>query len=217
MKLLNFERVLCLSPHPDDVELGMMGTIMKHTGTQFSVLCLTNGATKCLGGVNGRNRLEEVVDAWARAAASNANIQFSGCDYLGEKDGDSGWVNYIENKFINHKKYDCIFLPTIEDSQFEHRFVNGLGTALIRANPISLIEYRTPSTLNSWLPNLFVDVDDFYEKKLDALKYFKSQQTKPYFSEPVLEAFHANYQCRKKGINIVEPFRIIEVYSGGPT
>ena len=42
MKFLNLEKVLCISPHPDDVELAMMGTIMRHQETRFDVLCLTN-------------------------------------------------------------------------------------------------------------------------------------------------------------------------------
>tara|TARA_R100000234_G_scaffold102895_2_gene72246 strand:- start:28 stop:672 length:645 start_codon:yes stop_codon:yes gene_type:complete len=212
MRLLNFNKVLCLSPHPDDVELGMMGTIMKYHETEFTVLCLTNGATKCLNGENGKNRLEEVTEAWRKADVNNVTIEFSDCEYLTDKDGDSEWINYIEENFINSGVYDCIFLPTSEDSQFEHRFVNGLGNALIRSKPISLVEYRTPSTLNSWLPNSFVDVGKHYGKKLSSLKSFKTQQMKPYFSGPALEAFHANYQCRKKGIYLVEPFRIIESY-----
>ena len=213
MRLFDFKKVLCLSPHPDDVELGMMGTIMKYCDTKFNILCLTNGATKCLNGINGKNRLKEVLNAWDAAAIENADIVFSDCEYLTDKDGDSEWINYIENRFINVDEYDCIFLPTSEDSQFEHRFVNGLGNALIRSKPISLIEYRTPSTLNSWLPNTFVNIGKFYNKKLKSLKSFESQRGKPYFSGPVLESFHANYQCRKKGINLVEPFRIIESYA----
>jgi len=214
VKLLNFNKVLCLSPHPDDVELGMMGTIMKHYETKFTVLCLTNGATKCLDGVNGKNRLKEVNDAWATVSINNVALEFSDCVYLTDKDGDSEWINYIENNYINSGEYDCIFLPTSEDSQFEHRFINGLGNALIRSKPISLIEYRTPSTLNSWLPNTFINIEKYYSRKLLALTKFKTQQTKPYFKKSVLEAFHANYQCRKKGISLVEPFRAIEVYLG---
>ena len=38
MKLLNLNRVLCLSPHPDDVEYSMLGTIIKHQDTIFDVL-----------------------------------------------------------------------------------------------------------------------------------------------------------------------------------
>ena len=41
MKFLGFNKVLCLSPHPDDVEFGMMGTILKYTNTVFDILCLS--------------------------------------------------------------------------------------------------------------------------------------------------------------------------------
>ena len=46
MKFLNLEKVLCLSPHPDDVEIGMMGTIFRHDETKFDILCLTKGRAK---------------------------------------------------------------------------------------------------------------------------------------------------------------------------
>ena len=37
MKLLNFDKVLCLSPHPDDVELGLAGSIIKYYDTDFDI------------------------------------------------------------------------------------------------------------------------------------------------------------------------------------
>ena len=43
MKFLNYDRVLCLSPHPDDVEYGMLGTILKYKDTQFDIIVLSQG------------------------------------------------------------------------------------------------------------------------------------------------------------------------------
>ena len=43
MKFLNYDRVLCLSPHPDDVEYGMVGSMYKFRNTQFDVLILSEG------------------------------------------------------------------------------------------------------------------------------------------------------------------------------
>ena len=43
MKFLNYDRVLCLSPHPDDVEYGMLGTIMKYKDTKFDLVVLSEG------------------------------------------------------------------------------------------------------------------------------------------------------------------------------
>ena len=41
MKFLNYDRDLCISPHPDDVEYGMLGTIMKYKDTKFDIIVLS--------------------------------------------------------------------------------------------------------------------------------------------------------------------------------
>ena len=43
MKFLNFDKVLCIGAHPDDVEYGMVGSMYKFTNTQFDVLILSEG------------------------------------------------------------------------------------------------------------------------------------------------------------------------------
>ena len=59
MKFLNFNKVLCLSPHPDDVEYSMLGTVMKHSDTQFDILCMTKGGAKGFDKTNGNNRVAD--------------------------------------------------------------------------------------------------------------------------------------------------------------
>jgi N-acetylglucosamine malate deacetylase 1 len=212
MKFLNFSKVLCLSPHPDDVEYSMLGTVMKHSDTQFDILCMTKGGAKGFDKTNGNNRVCEVEEVWLQANLDNAFIYHSDCDFFEDKDRDAGWVNYIETNYIKNGGYDCIFIPTKDDSMFEHRFVNGLGPALVRVSPISLVEYHTPSTLNTWQPNIFIDIEDCYEDKLKLLQNFESQIDKSYFQRNTLDAFHSNYQCRKRGIKIIEQFKLIELF-----
>ena len=118
-------------------------------------------------------RLNEVTNCWKEANLNNVNIIHSDCDFFEDKDRDAGWVNYIENTFIKNGNYDCIFIPTKDDSQFEHRFVNSLGPALIRVLPISLIEYRTPSTLNTWNHNIFINIENYYKKKMILKTFLK--------------------------------------------
>ena len=43
MRFLNCDKVLCLAAHPDDVEYGMLGSIMKYTDTKFDILVLSEG------------------------------------------------------------------------------------------------------------------------------------------------------------------------------
>jgi LmbE family N-acetylglucosaminyl deacetylase len=213
MNFLNFEKVLCLSPHPDDVEYSMLGTIIKCNKTYFDILCMTKGGAKGFDQTNELNRIGEVEKVWSNANLSNINIHYSDCDFFEDKNGDAGWVNYIENTFIKSKNYDCIFIPTKNDSMFEHRFVNGLGPALVRISPISLVEYHTPSTLNTWQPNIFIDIKKYYKNKIKYLQYFESQISKSYFKKNTLDAFHSNFQCRKRGIQIIEQFKLIELFN----
>jgi len=213
MKFLNFNKVLCLSPHPDDVEISMMGSIMKYPGTQFDILCLTRGGAKGFDDTNKLDRRGEVKNVWAETNCVNVSLYNSKFEYF-EDTNEPGWINFIENEFIKKNNYDCIFIPTAEDSMFEHRFVNGFGAALCRSSLIGLIEYHISSTLNTWQPNLFVSIKREYKTKLRALKHFESQSSKGYFKKQMLDAFHSNFQCSKRGLNVVEQFKVIEMFGG---
>ena len=51
-----------------------------------------------------------------------------------------------------------------------------------------------------------------YEDKLKLLTNFTSQQSKSYFQRNTLDAFHSNFQCKKRGVDIVEQFKVIELF-----
>ena len=213
--LLEFERVLCLSPHPDDVEYSMSGTIMKCTDTIFDIVCLSNGGD--CDTTTGTSRLDEVKNFWS--GVDNVNLHFSDCNFLREKKEEE-WVNWIETKFLKDISYDCIFTTSAIDSHFEHQLINRLGPALTRGiwpnrknlGPPSLIEYKSPSTLNEWNSTFQFVIEDTYDDKIMRLRSFKSQLHHTYFDEKVLKAFHTDFQSYKKGMYRVEEFKIKNLY-----
>ena len=211
-KLFNFNKVLCLSPHPDDVEYSMSGTIIKNYDTQFDILCLTQGGD--CDETTSDSRLKEVCNSWESTGVNNVNLFFSPNKFLKEK-GEDEWVNYIEtNYFIPDTAgytYDCILLPSSYDSHFEHKAVSAFGWPLTRVKGISLIEYYTPSTLEEWIPNTFIDISEVYETKLKMLKQFTSQQHRSYFTRKTLDGFHTSFQCSKKGYEI-EKFNLKQAF-----
>ena len=73
MKLLGFNNVLCISPHPDDVEYSMLGTILKNSETNFYLLQLAQGGD--CDQTTGESRLKEVENVWKLA-----NKAFQGRD-----------------------------------------------------------------------------------------------------------------------------------------
>ena len=192
----------------------MMGTIFTYRGTKFDILCMTKGGAKGYDNTNELDRRKEVDNVWnfwKPGVTDHVQVHHSKYDYF-EDSTEPGWINYIENEFIKKYDYDGLFIPTKEDSMFEHRFVNGFGAALCRFSPISIIEYHTFSSLNSWQPNLFVDIQSIYHEKCNSLQEFKSQSHKSYFKRKSLDAFHNNFQCNKKGKGMVEQFKIIELF-----
>ena len=207
MKFLGFDNVLCLSPHPDDVELGMMGTILKNKNTHFDILCLSQGGD--FDTTTNKNRIQEVKNAWNETP--NVELFFSENKHIKDLDHDA-WVNYIESTFTSKMEYHCLFVPTKEDSHFEHKIVNELAAPLTRIKDLSILEYRTPSTLDSWVPNTFVNITDYFEEKYNKLMEFESQKDRWYFKKDLQKSFHSNFQSYKKGIKYTEKFRLIQLY-----
>lgn len=205
-KFLNFNKVLCLSPHPDDVEYSMLGTILKYPSTKFISIQLAQGGD--CDKTTGLHRLKEVEKVWKKSQCKNIEIVNTPYKFIKEIPEEK-WINLIE-KFIGD--IDAIILPNETDSHFEHRFISGFGPALIRNKNISLIQYYTPSTQDEWVPNFYVDIKDQYFKKITSLHEFKSQTHRYYFREDVLRSFHSDFQCAKKGIHYIEKYKIINLF-----
>lgn len=209
MKFLNFNRVLCLAPHPDDAEYSMAGVVLRYPDTHFDILCLTEGGY--CDATTSQARHQEVRDAWSRSNVTNYSLYFSDVPVFRVR-GIDEWVKYIEDTYTHTNSYECIMTTSEFDSHHEHISVSSLAAPLSRATPYSIIQYRSPSTLDAWEPNLFISLDGVYTTKKEMLQGFQSQIDKPYFRDEVLDGFHTNFQCMKKGKGFVESFRIITYY-----
>jgi LmbE family N-acetylglucosaminyl deacetylase len=211
MKLLGFNKVLCLSPHPDDVEFSISGTIMKYKDTNFDVLFMSNGTQADITSTN--ERFNECGEFWDELALKNVTFHksaektlYNRCNF--DNTNESEWIGQIEGLF-DLKEYDAILGPCNYDSHYEHLITNRIMIALGRNRPISIIEYKSPSTLHDWVPNLFVSVFMQIDVKVSTLrKSFISQLDSTYFSEGNLYMFHKGFNSRKKGIDYIEQFKI---------
>jgi LmbE family N-acetylglucosaminyl deacetylase len=228
MKFLNFNKVLCLSPHPDDVEYGMLGSMMKYKDTKFDIVTLSIGGKFDKSSSNTRH--QECEQVWKHI--DNIEGHFSDIKHIKEV-GEDEIIFKLEKKY-DLSEYEAIFVPPAVDSHQDHRKLNSVASSLVRKDKCSIIEYATPSTLTEWIPNYFVDLnhvgyrdmEDGHSKdtnllflastwyiKLNKLKFFESQQDKSYFGEEAIKSFHSNYECSKKDMYCVERFNIKRVYN----
>ena len=163
----------------------------------------------------------------------NLNGNFvKGVKFIKDKSEDE-WINFLETSY-DIDDYDCILSTSPSDSHFEHRMTSTLPYVLARRSKCGIIQYKSPSTLDEWTPNFFVDLNYIGNRnqedghsndtdllflastwyiKLNKLKLFESQQGKSYFREDSLSSFHSNYQCSTRNMNTVESFKIIRGYN----
>ena len=134
MKFLNFNKVLCLGAHPDDVEYGMLGSMCKFTDTEFDILVLSEGGD--FDKSTGKDRQTECENIWNKI--NNVNGGFTNVKHVVNHQEDE-WVNILESGGHVSEDYDCIFTLPNEDSHFEHRIVNGMTPALVRHKKIGII------------------------------------------------------------------------------
>ena len=206
MNFLSCKKVLCLSPHPDDVEYAISGTIKKCNQTKFESFCFS------ISGRNDKtatqNRYAEVKNFWKVFNCKNLSESHSSECYIQDKSIEE-WIQLLEN-MIHKNKFDCVLIPSGEDSHNDHKYINSMAESILRTNNANLIEYKTPSTLNNWIPNLYVDVTKFIDNKIECLySSFNSQNNKIYFDKENIKNFHINFQCLKKKLKYVEQFKII--------
>lgn len=207
MKFLNKEKILCLSPHPDDIEYGALGLMLKYKDTKFEILVLSNGGD--FDQSSGSLRKKECIAIWKKI--NNVNGSFINRKFVKEFSEDE-WVSKIENMYTIDD-FDFILTTTKLDSHFEHRMVNNITYALARTSKCGIISYKTPSTLESWIPNSYIDIDVFLERKISFLRKFKTQINKNskgsvYFGKDKILSFHVNYFAMKVGVKYVETFKI---------
>ena len=215
MRFLNCNKVLCLAAHPDDVEYGMLGSIMKYTDTKFDILVSSEGGN--FDESTSKDRHKECESVWEDI--DNIQGSFLTVKHLADISEDV-LINKIESKF-DISTYDSICTPPLADAHFEHRKVNRAANSLVRRTSCGLTTFRTPSASDEWIPNFFVDLTKNTTKsgaiimfaKKKALLKFTSQQSKSYFKENSIDSFHSNYQCSQRDMTFVESFKIERCYN----
>ncbi len=183
--------ILAFGAHPDDVELGCGGTILSHIkmGKKIGIADLT-------GGELGTRGTAEIREREADIAAGILGVEFR--INLNLPDG------FLENskeskmeivKLIRQYRPEIVLATATEDRHPDHGiaaqlvsdacFISGL-----RKVEIESLETWRPKAVYHYIqfkdiaPSVVVDISDFYEQKMEAVKAHKSQFYDPDSKEP---------------------------------
>ena len=204
MKNMN---ILAIGAHPDDIEYGCGGTLIKYAdrGHRLSLLVMTEGG---LGG-DKNERAEEQL-------ASNAVLGVEKIFWGGYEDTylqvDKEVITRIET-VIDQVKPDLILCHHPDDTHQDHRH---LAQTVVSATRFirNVLFYEGPTTQN-FNPQIYVDISDSLDRKVKSLKAHHSQVTKTNIKDlTIIELAHstATFRGTQGRVKYAEAFSSLRLF-----
>jgi LmbE family N-acetylglucosaminyl deacetylase/tetratricopeptide (TPR) repeat protein len=174
--------VLALGAHPDDIELGCAGFILKlkASGAQVHGLTLTRGEL-------GTDRPGERTEECARAGRF---LELDGHTVLDLPDaglqGRSAEVKAAIEGMVKSLRPTIVLTHSDVDVHGDHRAVHAATREAARGVPTVLC-YEDVSTTEHFQPNLFVDISHYLEDHLRACALHATQAHRAYMDPDVIK------------------------------
>ena len=190
--------IVCIGAHPDDVELGMAGTVAKHAKRGDDVLIII--CTLGIGGTSGDPRTRE-EEAKKSARILGAKVRM--IDYPVVKlNMPSPEFTGILRKIIEEVQPRRIYTHSPFDYHQVHESVSDC-TLKAASDVHQVLFYEvSSSTSPDFRPNAYVDITDYMHLKLQSLKSHCTQGEKIYIQEGIMKSLaHTRYVLGKIGGN----------------
>ena len=166
------ERILIVAPHPDDETVGCGGLLALY-GPQCEVLLLTDGRKG--GPADGSKTEEETAEI--RRAEFDAVAAFFGVTRVTALCLPDSCLRENANAIssVDLRRYDKIFIPYRLERHPDHAAANRIIRKFYKRqrSKAMLIEYEVWSPITA--PNRFLDISEVMEKKLQAIRLYRSQ------------------------------------------
>lgn len=217
-------KVLIIAVHPDDETLGCGGTLLKYkeAGDEIFWLIVTKASLE-----DGFS--QQLIDLREKEIEQVCNMYgFNEVFSLGfsamrvDEESMSTLIAAI-SKVINKVKPNIVFLPFQYDIHSDHRKVFEAAYSCTKSfrypfikklymmEVLSETEYAPSLTSGSFVPNVFVDITDYLDKKIEIMEIFKSEIGEVPFprSRKNLEAL-ATYRGCTAGCQYAESFMLLK-------
>ena len=186
--------ILILAAHPDDEVLGIGGTIARHAalGDSVHIVIAAEGATSrdAVRDIQSRQaELDELQSASRKAAAELGamSVRFLGfpdnrCDSIDRLD----LAKALEG-VVSELQPHTIYVHHCGDVNIDHRRLHEAAFTACRPQPghsvkrilsfetVSSTEWTPPGSHAPFLPNVFIDIEDYWPQKRTALEVYQQE------------------------------------------
>lgn len=177
-------KVLVVAVHPDDETLGCGGTLLKHKANKDEahwLICTTIDKNHNYYDIREKE-IDEVSKLYNFNSVHNLRLKTMRLDEYSM----SELVGKI-SKIINEIKPNIIYLPFKGDVHSDHRKIFEASYSCTKSfrypfikkiymmETLSETEFAPSVSEDNFIPNVFVDISSFFEKKLKIMKVFKSE------------------------------------------
>lgn len=214
--------IVVLSPHPDDETLGAGGTLlrMKHEGNKIFWLNITDVTEGAQWSIEFVEKRKEQIHSINDKIGFDGfyNLKYLPCSL--ETIDKGKLINDISTCFEQIRP-EWVILPNPQDAHSDHKVVYEAAMACTKifrypyVKKITTMEIVSETDFNkegeAFSPNYFVDITDFIEEKVEALKIYDTEMgTAP---------FPRNYDAIKalallrggtSGVKYAEAFKIVK-------
>jgi len=188
--------ILVISPHPDDETLGCGGTLLKHKAQKNDNLFWMIVTKFKKKNPYFKTRSEEITRVSKRYKFKKTfQLDFIAAEL------DKYSKNEIIKQFtkcIKLTKPEIIYIPYEFDSHSDHRIVYECINPFIKSFRYNFIKqvrvYETISETNfdnsfvnqSFKPNLWIDISEYFKEKIEIMKIYKTEIKKHPFPRSVV-------------------------------
>ncbi len=195
------ERVLAVGAHPDDVEIGVGGTLIGHrvAGDIVTILTLSHGQ-------RGGDRDRRSAESTAAARLLDASLRLEDLEDTRIPEGDPT-VGLIE-RAVADLQPTIVYTHTSSDLHQDHRSVHQATLVAARRVP-SVYCYESPSSTVQFHPARFVPIGPYLERKLAMIDAYSSQvEVRAYLDHDLIRST-SRYWGRFGDGTYCEPLEVI--------
>jgi LmbE family N-acetylglucosaminyl deacetylase len=198
--------ILAIGAHPDDIELGCGGLLLKaaRQGHNVFMYILTRGSAS---GDPVQRTIEQ------KEAARIIGARASWIDNFEDTKLTPGveLINHIE-QVIRMTRPDIIYTHPLNDTHHDHRAAAAATCEAARFVP-NILSYEMPVT-KDFKPQVYCDISDVIDEKVELLNAFVSQSEKAFLKSNAvkgLSQYRALQSRLGKDVTAVEAFEVMQI------